>query len=420
MNIQETKLSNNIRVLTNKMDTQTAAIGAFVDAGARHETIENNGVAHFLEHLSFKKTETRTAYQISQEIEVQGSYVNAMTSHESTAYYSKGLAENIETPTNIIGDVLTNSKYDDSDIRLESGVILQEISQYEDDPGSTMQDLLKRVSYPNQPVGRAILGTKEFVSNAKTSDFRNFVDTHYSGENMLVIASGGVEHGRIVELVDKAFNKLPATTVRPPREGANYVGGIAIENKKPFTQVSAGISWHSVPAIDNAMYAHMLLSNAFGGGMSSPLFTEVREKRGLVYHVSAYADFNIDHGDFMIFGGTTPENLNEFINVACSEFAKCVEHIDELDLIRSKNKVLVSLAMVQEKSESMMHYMARSISVHNRIRNFDEIKKEIERITIKDLKKAAKNLLKSKPAISLVGPVPEADYEGMVKAAVGA
>jgi predicted Zn-dependent peptidase len=420
MNIEETKLSNNLRVITNKMPNfQSAAVGAFVHAGSRNETIENNGVAHMLEHMAFKSTNKRTAYQISQEIEVLGSYVNAMTGTESTAYYAKGLSENIATATDIIGDALTDSVYNQDDINLESGVIIQEICRYEDNPSSVMNDILQSLAYPDQPVGRKILGTRDFVSNATSDVFRNFVNEQYSAETMIVFASGGLDHNEVVDAANNAFHKIPATTNRPQTLPVTYVGGLGIDTSKPFTQVAAGICFKSVPVIFHSMYAHMLLAEAFGGGMSSPLFTEVREKRGLVYSTGCNGDFNPDYGDVSIYGGTTPENLAEFINVACSEFAKMRETINEVDLTRAKNTVLVRIALMQEKPEAMMSYMANSMFTRNRIREFDEIKRDIEKINIDDLKSAAKFLFESKPTISLVGPVPDADYEGMVKAAIG-
>ena len=236
---------------------------------------------------------------------------------------------------------------------------------------------------------------------------------------MIVCASGGLDHDEIANQVYEAFKKLPETTVRPATAPANYVGGLKIDAGKDFSQVSIGIGFRSVPVIDNSSYAHFLLAEAFGGGMSSPLFTEVREKRGLVYGTSCFTDMNTDYGTFVIYGGMTPENLNEFINVACSELAKLTENINELDLIRAKNSILVSQVTMQEKPENMIFYMARSMFQRNRIRDFDEVQKEIERMTVDDLKSAARLLLKSKPSIALVGPVPDADYEGMVKSALG-
>lgn len=419
MEVQATPLPNNIIVVSHKMPGSAAAVGAFVNIGSRHERLEENGVAHFLEHMAFKGTERRSAFDISHEIEVLGAESNAMTGHCRTAYYVKGLAEHVSTAVDIIGDALTNSKFDQADIDLESGVILQEISQYEDDLSSTMGDMLSSVAYPDQPVGRKILGTKEFVSTAKSQNFRDFIGLNYSGETMIVVGTGAIEHDSLVESVSKSFAKVPATSNRTPIIPATYGGGIGIDRSKPFSQAAIGILFPSVPYRDNARYANMLLALAFGNGMSSPLFTEIREKRGLVYHTSAFSSFESDHGDVGFYGLLTPENLNEFIKVGCAEFAKLTETISERDLLRAKNTMLVQIAFMQEQAISMMHYIGSKTWQVGYVPDPEDVRRSIQNVTVDDLREAAKRLLTGKPSIALVGPVPDADYEGMVTAALG-
>lgn len=419
MNLRESVLPNGVRVITYDMYGSAAAVGAYVDIGTRHETKENNGVAHFLEHMAFKGTESRTAFDIASESEILGAYSNAMTGKAFTAYYVKGLAEHMPIATDILGDVMTNSKFDAADIELESGVIIQEINQYKDDPFSTMYQLLEITAYPDQPVGRPTLGSEEFVKNATQADFRSFIDTNYSAETLVLFAAGGVDHTDIVEAATKSFAKIPTTTDRPATVPASYVGGLGIDRTKDFAQVSVGIMFPSVPIIDSAVYAHRLLANAFGSGMSSPLFQEVREKRGLVYHTSCHSDFEIDHGNIAIFGGMTPENLEEFIKVACSELAKFRDTIKPSDLTRAKNSLLVNLSFTAESAQAMLGYMSGSLFAYGHIRDFHEVSNDIRKVTIDDLKAAADRILGSTPTIALVGPVPEADYAAMVKAAIG-
>ncbi len=419
MDIQETKLDNNIRVFTNKMSGATASIGAFINVGSRNETEKNNGVAHFLEHLAFKGTPTRSAKDISQQVEILGASSNASTDYSETAYYVRGLADHLPIVADIIGDILTNSIYDESDIKTESAVILQEIAQYEDDATTTMITLINEVAYPNQPLGRQILGTKQFVSNAKSDDFRNFIDQNYSGQTMIVVASGGIDHSTVTDIIAKSFAGIPVTASHPPVVPASYSGGLKINNDKKFSQANIGIMFPSVPACDHAFFSHKLLAQAFGGGMSSPLFMEVREKRGLVYHTSAFATAEKDHGKFVIIGMMTPENIQEFIQVSCAEFTRMTHTINEQDLERAKNSLLVNMAYGQENASSMMAYIAKSVFVHDRVRSFEEVRTLIEDVTIDDLKAAANRLLAGKPSIALVGPVPDADYEGMVQTALG-
>ncbi len=419
VNLDITTLPNNLRVVTRTMPGASSAIGAFINRGSRHENEANNGVAHFLEHMAFKGTDSRTAYDISYQIEILGGESNACTDQCGTSYYMRGLAEHIAVGADIIGDSLNNSKYEQSDVDIESGVILQEISQYEDDPYSTMDELLMEVAFPDQPIGRKILGTKEFVGNAKSQDFRDFIDNNYSGESMIVVAAGGVEHDAVVDVVGKAFAKVPDKVDLVPTTPATYVGGIGIDTAKKFSQVNVGLMWQSVPICDSSRYAHTLLASAFGSGGSSPLYTEIREKRGLVYHTSAHTHAEVDFGLMYIVGMLTPDNLEEFINVACSEFAKMKETINEDNLTRARNSMLVRLAFMEESAMSTMNSTAADLFNYGRVRSFDEIRKEINQVTVADLKTAANRIMSTKPTISLVGPVPDADYEGMVKAAIG-
>jgi predicted Zn-dependent peptidase len=420
--ISQSVLPNGVQVFTDTIaGFDSAAVAAFINTGSRHETCDNNGVAHFLEHMAFKGTSTRTARDIAQQIEVLGSNVNAFTSSSMTAYYATGLAENFREATSIIGDVLTDSNFDPSDVALESGVILHEISRSADDPNDVMHDLLKSVAYPSQAFGRTTLGDPVFVTNAKPDDFRDFIGQQYSGETLIVVGAGGIEHEEFVTTVGEAFAKIPAAGQRPAPEPASYQGGIGIDTSRDFRQVSVGIAFPSVCVADDAMYAHRLLASAFGGGMSSPLFTEVRENRGLVYYTSCYASIDVDNGMVAIAGGMTPENLDEFITVACGEFGKLCNTIREIDLRRAKNSALVRLATMHERPFHCGQYIASSLFQRGRIIDVAEVRTQIERVTIDDLKEATRRLVSSEPSISLVGPVPESreHYAAMVRTALG-
>ncbi len=395
------------------MSGTAAAIGAFIDVGSRNEDKEVNGIAHFLEHLAFKGTNKRTAYDISCQIENLGAYTNAMTSSSYTGYYVKGLVDHLPIAADILGDVLTNSKYDQEDIDTEKGVILQEIKQYEDSPISVMYRDLSLTAFPDQPVGRDTLGTVEFVSNAKTDDFKKFIGKNYSSETMIVVATGGVDHDEIVKIVEDAFSAVPKSTSKPAVVPASYSGGFSINRDKPFSQVSIGVLFPSVPVCDYSRYSFDLLSDAFGSGMSSPLFREIR-KRGLVYHTSSSTEFEKDFGVFNFIGMLGPENLEEYIKVSCSEFIKTSESVEEIDLVRAKNMHLVSLAYMEESAVSMMFYIMNSMFFYGRVRTFDEIRHDINKVTTNDLVAASKRLLASKPTIAMVGPVPEFDYEDLI------
>ena len=417
--ISQSVLANGVRVFTDTLaGFDSAAVAAFANTGSRHETVATNGVAHFLEHMAFKGTGKRTARDIAQQIEVLGSNINAFTSGSMTAYYATGLATNFREPIAIIGDVLTDSNFHAPDIALESGVILQEISRSADDPNDVMFNRLQSVCFPDQAVGRTILGDPNFVANAQPEDFRHFIGQQYSGETLIVVGAGGIEHDDLVEAASEAFAGIPADSQRPAPEPASYQGGIGIDRERDFRQVAVGIAFPSVCVGDDAMYAHRLLASAFGGGMSSPLFVEVRENRGLVYSTSCYADLDTDHGILGIVGGMTPDNLDEFIEVACGEFRKMCDTINPLDLTRAKNGALVRLATLRERPFPCAQFIASSLFMHGHVQDLADIRQKIEQVTIDDLKAAACHLLSGEPSISLVGPVPEHDYASMVKTAL--
>ena len=417
--IEETILPNGLRVITKKMPGAAAAVGAFVNIGSRHETERNAGVAHFLEHMAYQGTGTRPAHEIARQIEILGASTNARPTLCDTIYHVAGLAEHIPIGIDILGDVLTDSKYDAEAIRLQSQVILQEISQAADHPFHRMAELSTAIAFPGQAIGRPTLGTRDFVSNAKPDDFRAFVGSNYSGETMLLVAAGGVDHATVVDGAARAFAKIPAATDRAPTIPATYAGGVGIDRSTKFTQVNIGISFKSVPVREDAMYAHAMLASALGAGLSSPLFREVREKRGLAYHVSAQSSFESDFGIVSMVAMLTPENLDEYIKVACAEFARTGEAIHDDDLKRARNSALVAIALAEESAGKMAYYMAHSLFRYGHIRDFEEVKRSVEAVTVDDLKAAARMLLQSRPTIALVGPVPDADYEGLVHSALG-
>jgi predicted Zn-dependent peptidase len=418
MHFEQTKLANGLLVITGALPhLESAACGVFVNAGARHETAHNNGVAHFCEHLMFKGTPSRTAYDIAKQIEVLGSTINAFTSKDMTAYYTTGLAEHIDESIEIIGDAVVNSLFAPAEISLESGVIIQEINRSADDPSSVMQDALSAISYPDQAIGRTILGSSEFVTEANQDDIQNFTGKYYTADNMIVVGAGGIEHQAFTRKVETAFADLPISAHRPPTAPVNYVGGMTIDRSRDFKQVSAGIAFPSVSVLDDTMYHHSLLAEAFGGAMSSPLFTEIREKRGLVYSTGCFASLSIDHGRIIIYGGMTANNVEEFLMVACQEFRHLCDSITEIDLLRAKNSYLTSLAMLREKPFTTACFIARSHWQYGCIRSLAEMRDEINRVTIEDLKAAANRLLAAHPTIALIGPVPPADYAAIVRAA---
>jgi predicted Zn-dependent peptidase len=419
MNIEQTVLPNGLRVVSvNLPGFHSAAVAAFVKAGARQETEANNGIAHFLEHMAFKGTRTRNALQIGREIEVLGSHINAYTSHDQTAYYVTGLKTSVGQSVAILGDVLTASVFDPADIAVEQGVILQEIRRSADNPSHVAYDGYGVTAYPDQSIGRPILGRAPFIESVERSHFTDFVAENYFSQNMVVVGTGDFEHDWFVDQVGKHFAALPSRngSTTPPQ--ARYVGGYVRNTEKDFEQVTILLGLQSVCETDPDVYAHKVLARALGGGMSSPLFQEVREKRGLVYSVSAYSDHGSDHGDFVIFAGTTAKHVDELFSVACAELVKTTQDVSEQDMTRAKNALLVGLATAKERPFSLAQGIAGSLFERGYVMTPAEVMEKVAAVTVDDVKRAARAVIASAPTISLVGPVPDADYQAKVIAAL--
>jgi predicted Zn-dependent peptidase len=421
MHTQLTTLPNGLRVVTATLPGfDSAAVGAFVDVGSRNENAEENGIAHFLEHMAFKGTTTRSALEIATEIETLGSNINAFTSQGVTAYFVTGLASTMEKSVAIIGDVLTNSVFNDADIETERGVILQEISRSFDNPGHVAYNAFNKTAYPGQAIGRSILGPPEFIKAANRANFTSFVARYYTAQNMVVVGTGDIEHAAFVQMVEKYFAAIPSRPDVPAEATAAYVGGFERGASTKFEQVTALLGWQSVPETDPRVYAHRMMTTAIGGGMSSPLFQEVREKRGLVYAVHAGHDSGPDYGEFMMQAGATPENLDELVKVACGVFAGAGAAITAHDLERARNRELVGYATIKEKPFSLARYLASNLFDHGRVVEPDEEKRAVEAVTIADLAEAAASVFQTKPTVALVGPVPDKDYLAAVTTELGA
>ena len=419
MNIEQTVLPNGLQVVSvNLPGFDSAAVAAFVKAGARNETDANNGIAHFLEHMAFKGTKTRSALQIGAEIEVLGSNINAFTSHDMTCYFVTGLKSTVAQSVAILGDVLTASTYNEPDIATEKGVILQEIRRSADNPSHVAYDGYGLTAYPGQSIGRPILGRAALIEQVTRDYFTDFVGQNYFAENMVVVGTGDFSHETFAEHVAEHFSALPSRAEPVTVSPAQYVGGHVRNTEKDFEQVTILLGLQSVPETDPTVWAHKVMARALGGGMSSPLFQEVREKRGLVYSVSAYSDHGVDHGEMVMFAGTTAKHVDELLTVACGEITKATAHVAETDMMRAKNSLLVGLATAKERPFSLARGIAGSLFEHGTIMTPEDAMRKVEAVTLDDVKAAARTVVASNPTVSLVGPVPDQDYHGQVRAAL--
>ena len=320
------KLKNGVTVLTDYVSSvETVCVGMWVYVGARNETKENNGVAHLLEHMAFKGTKNRSAKQISDEVEMIGGHVNAYTSREITAYHMKVLKEDIKTSVDIISDIMQFSSFDPKELDRERGVILQEIGMYLDTPDDLVFDKWQETAYPNQPMGRSILGTTDIIKNIKRDEVNGFMNDFYNPEKMVFSVSGNFDEQEVIDLIDSKFNHLPQGK-NNYSENSKYLGGEYRQNKD-LEQVNLVLGFDGVDYFSDLYYPTALYSAVLGSGMSSRLFQEIREKRGLVYSISSFSSSYTDTGSFGIYAGTGSKEIKELIPVLCDQLNVDANHL---------------------------------------------------------------------------------------------
>ncbi len=412
---QTTTLANGIRVATAKIPTRTVLTSVFTNVGSRFETKEENGLSHFLEHMAFKGTETRDAKTLSQTVEVLGADFNAFTSQHTTAYLVTSLSKHLNVSVEILADIMRNSAYDQTELEKEREVVTQEIHQYDDDIHSVAWYAFLETAYPDQPLGRSILGPVENVQGFTRDMVKSYFDRHYHAGEMAIVAVGDVDHDQFVEIVGWYFGTME-TGEKNTHEPANYKGGVKVISDSRFDQAHVHVGFGAPGELDPRYPTYVLLSNLLGGGMSSPLFQEVRENRGLCYAIGSAIDPSAEHSLFVIHGNTTPENLNELLKVSAQELKKIADrHIDPVDFERAVNSVMFSLASRDEKAMRMIQYAARDIFRTGRIEHTDDVMARYQAVTIEDVIEAANELLTTPITVCIAGNVEDVDYAAVFK-----
>ncbi len=402
--IRVTRLPSGLTVVTETMPrVATVSLGAYVAAGTRHERAEENGVSHFLEHMAFKGTRRRTAAQIAEEIENVGGHLNAYTARERTAYYAKVLKEDAALATDIIADILQHSVFDAEEFERERGVILQEIGQANDTPDDLVFDRFQEAAFPGQPMGLPTLGTGETIRTMPREALLAFLRRHYAPERMVVAAAGAIEHETFLDLIRRHFTELPAGEAEPTHP-ARYIGGEARE-EDDLDQVHLVLGFPSVSFSDPGYYASLLLATLLGGGMSSRLFQEVREKRGLVYAISAFASPYDDAGLFGIYAGTGERELAELVPVVVNELAAVQRAITEEELQRAKAQVKASVLMALESTSARCEQLAHQLLTWGRVIPTEETVARIEGVTREEVSALARRLFRARPTLAAIGPI---------------
>ena len=413
-------LSNGFRIVTEHMPgLASASVGIWVNAGGRHESEAQNGIAHFLEHMAFKGTATRTSLQIAEAIEDVGGYINAYTSREATAYYARVLESDVGLGLDVIADILLNPLFEDHEIETERGVILQEIGQALDTPDDIIFDWLQEVAYPDQPIGRTILGPEERVERFTRDDLTGFVGTHYGPNQMILAAAGAVDHDALVAQAEKLFGHLPAR----PRDGlivpATFVGGERRENKK-LEQVHFALAFEGPSYSDPAIYTAQIYATAMGGGMSSRLFQEIREKRGLCYTIFAQAGAYDDTGLTTIYAGTSAEEIAELANITMDEMKRAADDMTAAEVARARAQMKAGLLMGLESPSNRAERLARLLAIWDRIPSVAETVERIDAVTTGDVRDFAARTTQAGAALTLYGPADAAPSLAALRARLAA
>ena len=401
--IRVSRLPSGLTVVTERMDrVETVSFGAYVATGTRNEEAEENGVSHFLEHMAFKGTERRSAAAIAEEMEAVGGQINAYTAREQTAYYAKVLADDTALAVDIIGDILTHSTFAEDEFERERGVILQEIGQANDTPDDIIFDHFQEIAYPDQPMGRPVLGTEERIASLPRQVLVDYMRRQYSTTNTVIAAAGKLEHAAIVDLVQRHFADLPQQPVARCLPGF-YTGG-DLREERDLDQVHVVLGFQGPAYDDPDYYPMLLLSTLLGGGMSSRLFQEIREKRGLVYSIYSFTAPYLDGGLFGIYAGTGEEQAATLFPVMLDELVKVQAGVTEAEVARARAQVKASLLMSLESTGSRCEQIARQWQIFGRIIPTEETVAKLAAVTVADIEHAARRAFRSLPTLATVGP----------------
>ncbi len=404
MNVQTSTLANGLRVASDPMDAvETVSLGVWVEGGARQETPENNGVSHLLEHMAFKGTKRRSARDIAEEIENVGGHINAYTSRETTAYFAKVLKEDLELAVDIIADILQNPVMDSDELANERAVIIQEINQANDTPDDLVFEHFQKAAFPGQPMGRPVLGTLEVVRDLPRQDIIDFMSANYTAPRMVLAASGRITHERLADLAQSYFGGIPGGEA-PAHEKPRYAGGDFREGRD-LEQAHVVLGFEGVSFEDPDFYAASILSTLFGGGMSSRLFQEIREKHGLVYSIYSFLSCYKDGGVFGVYAGTGEREASRLIPLICEETLKVRGGVTEKEVARARAQLKASILMSLESTSSRTEQLARQLMVFGRPLPMEEIIRRVEEVEVSDVQQAAKRLTSATPTFAALGPI---------------
>ncbi|GAA4523165.1 MULTISPECIES: M16 family metallopeptidase [Nonomuraea] len=416
--VKRTTLPGGLRVVTETMPTvRSVAVGMWVGIGSRDEAPEHMGATHFLEHLLFKGTPTRDAMEISASIEGIGGEINAFTAKEYTCYYARVLDEDLPIAVDVLADVVTSSLVDPEDVESERGVILEEIAMHDDDPSDVVHEQFAAALYGDSPIGRPILGTVESINTLGRDRIAEYYRRYYQPPRTVVSVAGNIRHEEVVELVARAYERAgvlagPAASA-PPRTsgpGAESRSGVRLLDR-PTEQANLVLGTTGIARTDERRFALGVLNAALGGGMSSRLFQEIREKRGLAYSVYSYTSAYADTGQFGIYVGCLPSKIDDVLKICRDEVSRVVaDGLTEEEIVRGKGQMRGGLVLGLEDTGSRMSRIGKNELVYDELLSVDEVLARIEAVTARELSEIAADVLNRPLTLAVIGPYGDKDF----------
>ena len=410
---RRTTLPGGLRVVTEAVPgVRSAAFGVWVGAGSRDEAPAEAGTSHFLEHLLFKGTARRTALEIAAVMDAVGGELNAFTAKEYTCYYARVLDTDLPLAVDVVSDLVTAATCTPEDVESERGVILEEISMHDDDPGDVVHDAFAEALYGDHPLGRPVIGSVPSIEALSHETIASYYRGRYTQPQMVVSVAGRVDHDEVLALVQEAFGNASAADPAPlrPFEPPSLQAGTVVEDR-PTEQAHLVLGTHGLARDDERRWALSVLNNGLGGGMSSRLFQEVRENRGLAYSVYSYASHHHDTGMFGVYAGCAPAKVDEVLRVCRDELDAVAEKgltDDEID--RAKGQLRGSLVLGLEDTSSQMTRIGKTELVHGQVLEVDEVLARIEAVTPDDVRDVAADVLRRPLSLGIIGPFPDRDF----------
>jgi predicted Zn-dependent peptidase len=399
-----TKLDNGVTVVTEAMPgVATATLGVWVGAGSRHERADEGGLSHLIEHMAFKGTKTRSARRIAEDIENVGGDINAATSAEGTSYTARVLGEDAGVALDVIGDILTDSVFDAGELAREKSVILQEYAAIEDTPDDVVYEAFTEAAFPNQPMGRPIIGTPETINSFDRDAIAAYIAREYTPDRIVLAAAGAIGHERIVESAQRYFGSLKPT--RPPETVPGIYGGGEKRLPKKLEQANLVLGLPGLSFRDPDYYALHLFAQVLGGGLTSRLWHEVRETRGLAYEIQSFHWSFYDCGLFGIGAGTSGGDLAELVDVTLETTIRAAADADTVELARAKAQLKVALLSALETPGGRIERNARQILAWGRVIPASEVIAKVDAVTVDDVRAAGKRLLAGAPTLAAIGPI---------------